>query len=72
MNFNFQGSQILSVRVPISQKASEVDFQFPARIISFMMVHNAVVSNFLGIFSSLLYTGGESCARDHPWAYLWV
>ena len=38
MNFNFQGSQILSVRVPISQKASEVDFQFPARIIRFMMV----------------------------------
>ena len=55
MNFNFQGSQILAVRVPISQKASEVDFQFPARIISFMMVHNAVVSNFLGIFSGLLY-----------------
>ena len=46
----FQGSQKLSVRVAISQKATEVGFQFPAQIISIMVVVIAMVSNFVGTF----------------------
>ena len=62
LQFIFQGSQKLWVRVAISQKASEVGFQFLARIISLIVIHNDVVSNLLEIFSSLLHTCGESCA----------
>ena len=50
LQFIFQGSQKLSVRVAISQKATEVGFQFPAKIISIMVVDIAMVSNFLGTF----------------------
>ena len=50
LQFIFQGSQKLSVRVAISQKAIEVGFQFPAKIISIMVVDIAIISNFLGTF----------------------
>ena len=50
LQFIFQGSQKLSVRVAISQKATEVGFQFPAQIISIMVVDIAMVSNFVGTF----------------------
>ena len=50
LQFIFQGSQKLSVRVAISQKATEVGFQFPAKIISIMVVDIAMVSNFVGTF----------------------
>ena len=50
LQFIFQGSQKLSVRVAISQKATEVGFQFPAKIISIMVVDIAIISNFLGTF----------------------
>ena len=50
LQFIFQSFQKLSVRVAISQKATEVGFQFPAKIISIMVVDIAMVSNFLGTF----------------------
>ena len=50
LQYIFQGSQKLSVRVAISQKATEVGFQFPAKIISIMVVDIAIISNFLGTF----------------------
>ena len=54
LQFIFQGSQKMSVRVAISQKATEVGFQFPAQIISIMVVDIAMVSNFVGTFFLLL------------------
>ena len=50
LQFIFQDSQKLSVRVAISQKAIKVGFQFPAKIISIMVVDIAIISNFLGTF----------------------
>ena len=50
LQYIFQGSQKLSVRVAISQKATEVGFQFPAKIISIVVVDSAMVTNFLGTF----------------------
>ena len=49
LQFVFQGSQKKYVRVPISQKATEVGFQFPARIVGKMVLDTAMVPEFLGI-----------------------
>ena len=49
LQFVFQGSQKKYVRVPISQKACEVGFQFPARIVGKMVLDTAMVPEFLGI-----------------------
>ena len=43
----FQGSQIMHVRVAISQKFSEEEFQFPTRNISKMIGKSATVVAFL-------------------------
>ena len=50
LQFIYQDSQKLTVRVAISQKATEVGFQFPAQIISINVVVIAMVSNFVGTF----------------------
>ena len=44
MNFNFQGSQILMVRVAISQKANEVQFEFHTKMVGKMVVVNAIIT----------------------------
>ena len=50
LQFVFQGSQKMIVRVPISQKANEVGFKFPTRIVGKMAVDNAMVPEFLEYF----------------------
>ena len=47
MNFNFQGSHILLVRVAISQKANEVWFEFPTKIVGNMVKVNAMIPKSL-------------------------
>ena len=49
LQFVSQGSQKKYVRVPMSQKACEVGFQFPARIVGKMVLDTAMVPEFLGI-----------------------
>ena len=49
LQFVFQGSQKKDVRVPISQKASEVGFKFPTKIVGKMVVYITVLPDFLGI-----------------------
>ena len=49
LQFVFQGSQKKYVRVPISQKATEVGFQFPTKIVGKMVVYIAMLPEFLGI-----------------------
>ena len=49
LQFVFQGSQKKYVRVPISQKASEVGFKFPTKIVGKMVVYIAMLPEFLGI-----------------------
>ena len=50
LQFVFQGSQKMIVRVPISQKANEVGFNFPSRIIGKIVVDNAMVSELMEDF----------------------
>ena len=50
LQFVFQGSQKMIVRVPISQKANEVGFQFLTRIIGKIVVDNAMIPEFLENF----------------------
>ena len=49
LQFDFQGSQNLHIRVPISQKANEVDFQFPTKIVGKIVANNAMITEFLEI-----------------------
>ena len=47
LQFVFQGSQKMHVRVATSQKFSEGEFQFPTRNISIMIGKSATVVAFL-------------------------
>ena len=60
LQFVSQGSQKKYVRVPMSQKACEVGFQFPARIVGKMVLDTAMVPEFLGISVYLFYTSKMS------------
>ena len=50
LNFVFQGSQNLTIRVAISQKFDEVLLQIPTRIIAKIVVENTTVVAFLEDF----------------------
>ena len=61
MNFDFQGSQILSVRVAISQKANEVWFEFPTKIVGNMVKVNAMIPKSLSNYFDHCPFPGELC-----------
>ena len=62
MNFNFQVSQILSVRVAISQKANEVWFEFPTKIVGNMVKVNAMIPKSLSNYFDHCPFPGELCS----------
>ena len=63
LQFVFQGCQKMIVRVPISQKANEVGFQFLTRILRKIIVDNAMIPEFLENFVCLFYTTKMNCAN---------
>ena len=49
-------------RVAISQKANEIQFEFPTKMIGKMVVHNATILRSLPNFVVPCYTSQETCA----------
>ena len=50
-------------RVAISQKANEIQFEFPTKMIGKMVVHNATILRSLPNFVVPCYTSQETCAE---------
>ena len=48
-------------RVAISQKANEIQFEFPTKMIGKMVVHNATILRSLPNFDVPCYTSQETC-----------
>ena len=48
-------------RVAISQKANEIQFEFPTKMIGKMVVHNATILRSLPNFVVPCYTSQETC-----------
>ena len=51
-------------RVAISQKANEIQFEFPTKMIGKMVVHNATILRSLPNFVVPCYTSQETCGGD--------
>ena len=51
-------------RVAISQKANEIQFEFPTKMIGKMVVHNATILRSLPNFVVPCYTSQETCVPD--------
>ena len=50
-------------RVAISQKANEIQFEFPTKMIGKMVVHNATILRSLPNFVVPCYTSQETCGE---------
>ena len=55
-------------RVAISQKANEIQFEFPTKMIGKMVVHNATILRSLPNFVVPCYTSQETCGEREPYA----
>ena len=53
-------------RVAISQKANEIQFEFPTKMIGKMVVHNATILRSLPNFVVSCYTSQETCDGNVP------
>ena len=51
-------------RVAISQKANEIQFEFPTKMIGKMVVHNATILRSLPNFVVPCYTSQETCGAS--------
>ena len=65
LNFIFQGCQILYVRVAISKKANEIDFQDTNKMIDHLLIYNTTILLIVEDLVSLFGFWAEVCGSTY-------